>query len=72
VVVGRKMKKHSYFQLTGNRFTGSLMLRMVSIVLQAKALALDVAHYKYTKIHLTKRILDGAGQTGVVMVPTTE
>ena len=31
-VLGRKMRKHSYFQLIENRFTGSLMLRTLSIV----------------------------------------
>jgi hypothetical protein len=47
-VVGRKMRKHSYFQSTENRFTGSLMLRTLSIVIPVMALALETLHYKYT------------------------
>jgi hypothetical protein len=71
-VIGRKMKKHSYFQSTENRFTGSKMLRRLSFVVPVGALALEGAHYKYSEIHLTKRMLDGAKQTGKVMAPTTE
>jgi uncharacterized membrane protein len=71
-VVVRKMRKHSYFQLIENRFTGSLMLRGLSIVIPIMALTLEEAHYQYIKIHLTKRMLDAATQTGIVMVPSTE
>ena len=38
---GRRMRKHSYFQWTENRFTGSLMLRRLSIVIPIVALALE-------------------------------
>jgi hypothetical protein len=44
VADGRKIKKHLYFQLTENRFTGSLMLRTLSIVILIGALALEDAH----------------------------
>ena len=44
VVVSRKMKKHSYFQWTENRFTGSKMLRRLSVVVPIAALALEDAH----------------------------
>ena len=71
-VIGRKMRKHSYFQLIDNRFTGSLMLRTLSFVIPIGALALEEAHYKYTEIHLTKRMLDTASQTGMLVVPATE
>ena len=50
VMVTRKMRKHSYFQLIENIFTGSKMLRTLSIVIQIGALALEQLHYKYTKI----------------------
>jgi hypothetical protein len=70
-VVGRKMRKHSYFQSTENRFTGSKMLRRLSIVILG-ALALEQVHYKCSEIHLTKRMLDAASQTGIVKVPSTE
>jgi hypothetical protein len=73
MVVGRKMRRHLYIQLIENRFTGSLMLRGLSIVIPILALTLDQeVHYKYTEIHLTKRMLDTASQTGMVKVPTTE
>jgi hypothetical protein len=52
-VVGSKMRKHSYFQWIENRFTGSKMLRTLSIVIPIMALTLEVTHYKYTEIHLT-------------------
>jgi hypothetical protein len=71
-LIGRKMRKHSYFQWIENRFTGSLMLRTLSIVVPVMALTLEEAHYNYTEIHLTKRMLDAATQTGMVVVPTTE
>jgi hypothetical protein len=51
VVVGRKMRKPSYFQWTKNKFTGSFRLRTLSIVIPIGALALDQVHYKYTMIH---------------------
>ena len=70
--VGRKMRKHSYFQSTENRFTGSLMLSALSILVPFTALTLDQVHYKYTEIHLTKRMLDPATQTGIVKAPNTE
>jgi hypothetical protein len=71
-VDGRKMRKHSYFQLIENRFTGSKMLRRLSFVILIMALTLEQKHYQYIKIHLTKRMLDAATQTGIVMVPSTE
>ena len=43
-VIGRKMRKHSYFQSTENRFTGSLRLRKLSFVVQILALALEETH----------------------------
>jgi hypothetical protein len=43
-VVTRKMKKHSYFQWTENRFTESLMLSALSIVVPNGGLALDIAN----------------------------
>ena len=43
-VVPRKMKKHSYFQWTENRFTESLMLRILSFVVPIGALALEITH----------------------------
>ena len=72
VVNGSKMRKHSYIQSIENRFTGSLMLRRLSFVVPDGALTLEQKHYKYTEIHLTKRMLDSAAQTGIVVVPTTE
>jgi hypothetical protein len=66
------MRKHSYIQLIENRFTGSLMLIALSIVIQIRGLTLEQAHYKYMDINLTKRMLDAATQTGVVKVPSTE
>jgi hypothetical protein len=45
-VIGRKMKKHSYFQSTENRFTGSKMLRTLSVVIPVGVLALEDPHYK--------------------------
>jgi hypothetical protein len=71
-IITRKMRKHSFIQLIENRFTGSKMLSTLSIVIHIGDLALDYAHYKYTKIHSTKRMLDTASQTGIVMVPSTE
>jgi hypothetical protein len=71
-VNGRKMRKHSYFQLIENRFTGSLKLIKLSIVVPIMALTLEEWHYKYVIINLTKRMLDTAKQTGIVMAPTTE
>jgi hypothetical protein len=41
VAVTKKMRKPSYFQSTDNRFTGSLRLRRLSIVVQIGALALE-------------------------------
>jgi hypothetical protein len=67
-----EMKKHSYFQSKENRFTGSKMLRRLSIVVPIVALTLGEPHYKYTEIHLTKRMLETAGQTGMAMVPSSE
>ena len=72
MVNGRKMRKRTYFQWTENRFTGSKMLRVLYFVVQIGALTLEERHYKYTEIHLTKRMVDTAKQTGMVMVPTTE
>jgi hypothetical protein len=40
----RKMRKPLYFQWTENRFTGSLRLSTLSIVVQIMALALEDAH----------------------------
>jgi hypothetical protein len=40
-LVGRQMRKHSYFQSTENRFTGSLMLNPQSIVIPLGALTLE-------------------------------
>jgi hypothetical protein len=44
IKLGRKIRKHSYFQLTENRFTGSFMLRTLSIVVPIMALTLEGAH----------------------------
>jgi hypothetical protein len=44
VAITRKMRKHSYFQSTENRFTGSKMLRTLSIANLIMALVLDVTH----------------------------
>jgi hypothetical protein len=43
-VIIRMMRKPSYFQSTENRFTGSLRLRKLSIVVQIVVLALEVRH----------------------------
>ena len=43
-VIGRKMRKPSYFQSTENRFTGSKMLGKLSVVIPMMALALEEAH----------------------------
>jgi hypothetical protein len=43
-VIGRKMRKPSYFQSTENRFTGSKMLRRLSIVIPVGALTLGERH----------------------------
>ena len=44
VVVSRKMRNHSYFQWIENRFTGSLKLRRLSIVILIGALTLEMPH----------------------------
>jgi hypothetical protein len=41
MAVSRKMRKPSYFQWTENRFTGSLRLTSLSIVIPIGALALE-------------------------------
>jgi hypothetical protein len=72
MVVLRKMKRHLYFQLIENKFTGSFKLSMLSIVIPVMALALEETHCRYATIHLTKRMVQAASQTGIVMVPFTE
>jgi hypothetical protein len=44
MVIGRKIRKHSYFQWKENRFTGSKMLRALSIVSPITALTLEETH----------------------------
>jgi hypothetical protein len=72
LLISRKMRRHSYIQLIENRFTESLMLRTLSFVIPVGVLTLEEAHYNYTEIQLTKRMLDAATQTGMVVVSTTE
>jgi hypothetical protein len=43
-LIGRQTRKHSYFQLRENRFTGSLMLSLESNVALIMALALEHKH----------------------------
>jgi hypothetical protein len=44
LMIGKKMRKPSYFQWTENRFTGSLMLRKLSGVLPIGAQVLEDTH----------------------------
>ena len=44
LIIGRKMRMHSFIQLIENRFTGSKMLRRLSGVIPVAALTLDQVH----------------------------